>query len=228
MLIRKGARRETALRDISFIPAVARYADGSCVVKAGHSQIFCTATFDKKDAASEGKLSVGYGALPCAFEIRQSRRALLEAPETQETQAFIARALNACIDWSVFNHHIHVDCDVLQSEGSVKALAVSGAYAALALALRRRPQPFPLKGPILGVSCGILKGHLILDLDYEEEHQADTQGTFVFSQAGHLLESHTTSLRNPIMPEQMAEMAKRAFQALQNIFALQSEVLEAA
>ena len=226
MLIRQAARREQDLREIIFIPHVSRAADGSCVVKMGNTHVLCTASLDKN---MQGIL-VEYGVLPGATQPRSGRERDSICFETQEIQETVKQSLLMVLDREIFsNVGLTVDCDVLQAEGSLRAASVSGAYIAVALALKKLT-PFmfpryPLMGQIAGLSCGLVKGEFILDLDHEEAFQADVIGDFVFNNEGQVVNLFFRSQRFAITMAQIGKMTELALQGSRGIFEAQQAVL---
>ena len=180
MLIRQFARHEHALREVSFIPNVTRSADGSCVIKSGDTHILCTACFD----LSQKGLNVEFGKLPGSEQPRIARERHQHSFETLDIQNTIYNSLAIAMDLDILQKvGLYVDCDVLQSAGSLKTSGVSGAFVAVALAFKKCigttlfPK-LPLLNQVAGISCGFLKGSIVIDLDYQEAQQADVVGDF--------------------------------------------------
>lgn len=231
MLIRHAARQKYDLRDISFIPHVSRTADGSCVIKMGHTHVLCTALFEKD---CSGNLAVEYGILPGATHPRSPRERGEIRYETQEIQEAIKQSLSVVVDLEALSGiGLKVDCDVLQAEGSLRAAAISGGFVATALALKKL-MPFnlfsrpPLIGQVASLSCGFVKGELILDLDSEEAGQADVIGDFVFNDDGQIINIFLKSQRFPATMAQVNKMAEVVLQEGRSILAAQKAVLETA
>lgn len=225
MLIRQAARRELDLRHVSFVPHVSFRSDGSCIAKMGNTHVFCTATLTK----GAPSLSVECGILPSAMYHRKERE-LVPSYETQEVQDFVKQSISQVLDWDYFSDFaIKIDCDVFQSEGGIKSVCLSGAYVALALALKKLT-PFmftrnPLLGQVASISCGLLKGEIILDLDQEEMFQANVLADFSFNESHHLLNCSVKTQNNPVTMSQINKMAEVALQGVKLIFEAQRFVL---
>ena len=225
MLIREAARRELDLRHVSFIPHVSFRADGSCIVKMGNTHVFCTATLAK----GAPSISVECGILPAAMHHRKERE-LAPSYEIQEVQDVVKQSLSQVLDWDCFTDvSIKIDCDVLQSEGGIKSACISGAYVALALALKKLT-PFmflryPLLGQVAGVSCGLIKGEIILDLNQDEIFQANVITDFSFNDDHHILNCSIQTQNNPVTMSQINRMADVALQGAKLIFEAQRSVL---
>jgi ribonuclease PH len=225
MLIRQAARREYDLRQVSFVPYVSFRADGSCISKIGNTHVFCTAML-KKGAPG---ISVECGILPAAVHPRRDRD-LASTYEILEIQDVVKQSLSQVLDWDYFaDVAIKIDCDVLQSEGGIKSACVSGAYVALALALKKLT-PFmfpryPLLGQVAGISCGLIKGELILDLDQDEHFQANVVTDFSFNDDQQIVHFSVKTHNNPVLMSQVNKMADVALQGAKLIFEAQRSVL---
>ncbi len=229
MLIRQGARNGHDLREISFIPHVSRAVDGSCVMKIGRTHVFCTALFEKN---LQEKMSVEIGALPGSAFPRRARERETLSLETLDLQESLARSLMLVLDFEAFSDlGIRVDCDVLQDDGSIRSACISGASVALALAIQKVAHlnvfshP-PLLSQIAGISCGIVKGELIVDLDQEESCQADIIGEFVFNVEKKMLDLRMTGRRCPISMAQCNAIADIASKRVHSILEAQKTILE--
>lgn len=228
MLIRQFARHEHAIREVSFIPDVTRSADGSCVIKAGNTHILCTACFDINTTG----LHVGFGRLPGSEQPRISREKSQASFETREIENTIHQSLSVALDKDVLRKvGLFLDCDVLQSEGGVKTACVSGGFVAVALALKKWAGSalFPkhnVISPVAGISCGFVKGKLVLDLDHQEAAQADVVGDFVFSFDEQLVDMHIRAQRYSMPFEPMKEMVAMALQGVRPILEAQSRCLK--
>ncbi len=228
MLIRQAARQRHDLRNVSFIPHVSRAADGSCVVKMGHTHVLCTAVFQQ---GSTIPLSVGYGILPGAIRPRRHQERNTVDQDILDTEECIHRVLSMVIDkQGLDNIGLLVDCDVLQADGALKAAAISGAFVAASLAFRKisplnlfhRP---PLIGLVTGLSCGIIKGEIIVDLDAEETEQADVVGDIIFNDDQQILDMHIAGRHFSATPPQIQKMMDIVLQEGRPLLEAQREVL---
>lgn len=182
MLIRQSARKEYDTRLISFVTHVSHSADGSCVIKMGNTQVFCTA-FLEREAAEPVKTN--YSVFSAASRPTLSTNEYTDL-ESNEIKKAIKNSLLSVLDLSAMGSRgLLVDCCVIQSEGSLRAAAISGAYVAAAIAIKRSVSSnFFVRSPIVaqaaGISCGMIKKEIILDLDSEETVQADVVANFTF------------------------------------------------
>lgn len=226
MLIRQAARREYEMRDINFIPHVSRVSDGSCVAKVGHTQVMCMAAFDKNIKG----IVVEAGILPGATIPRQIRG--VPSFQVLEIQAAVLENLKLAIDLDALtNIGLRIDCDVIQSEGSLQSAAISGAYVAAVLAFKKFI-PFnvfpkaPLISQIAAISCGIVKGEIILDLDHEEALQADLVCDFVFNDDGQILNICLQGQRTGTTMNLIDKMAETSLYGARSILDAQRKALE--
>jgi ribonuclease PH len=226
MLIRQAVRNEHAARDISFVPNVSHGADGSCFIKMGKTHVLCTTIVDKNQSG----IQVDYGIAPAASFPRASRQETLDSTERAQIQEIIARGLRTILDHEVLQKcGLLIDCDVLQSEGSLKAACVSGSYVATALALKKMTSflfpNYPLVGQIAGVTCGIVMGAYMVDLDQQEAIQADVLVDFVFNEAKDILSMDIRAQNHAISSQQLQKLTELALQATVPIFEAQRRVL---
>lgn len=238
MIKRSAGRMADQLRGYSFVPNVSRYAEGSCLVKSGFTQVLCTATFeDRVPAFLKGKQSgwvtAEYGMLPRATHSRTEREASKgkQSGRTHEIQRLIGRALRASLDLEALGERqFKIDCDVLQADGGTRTAAISGGFVALALAIKKLRQNRtlvrnPLEYYVAAVSCGLIDRNLLLDLDYNEDSQADVDGNFVVLSSGAIVEVQATAEKRALPPEKMIEMLQLAVQGCKAIFQLQRDII---
>jgi ribonuclease PH len=193
--MRPSGRATDAMRPISLDPGVAKYAEGSCLAKFGDTQVLPRSTATRTDReATRG---------------RQSGR-------TQEIQRLIGRSLRAVIDLArLGERQIRIDCDVLQADGGTRTAAVTGSYVALHQACQRLVSAglltgLPLRDSVAAISCGVVAGSAVLDLDYAEDSQAETDANFVLTGAGGIVEIQATAEGAPFDDRLFAEMMKLA------------------
>jgi ribonuclease PH len=185
---------------------VVRYAEGSCLVKFGDTQVLCAATVEEKAppwlrGQGRGWVTAEYSMLPRATLERTRREVTSGKPSgrTQEIQRLIGRSLRAVVDLKAMGERqIVVDCDVIQADGGTRTAAITGAWVALHDALawmkaRSMVQGEALKDHVAAVSCGIHGGVPVIDLDYLEDSAAHTDGNFVMTGAGGLVEVQATA-----------------------------------
>jgi ribonuclease PH len=199
--MRPSGRAADALRPVSIELGIARHAEGSCLIRVGDTQVFCTASVDETVPSFLRKTGLGwvtaeYGMLPRATTTRNRREAAAGrvSGRTQEIQRLIGRSLRAGIDRSALGERqITVDCDVLQADGGTRCAAITGGWVALRLAVNKLMKAGdvrsdPITGHVAAVSCGVFGGVPVLDLDYLEDSAAGTDTNFVMTDALGLIE----------------------------------------
>jgi len=199
--MRPSKRADDELRPVTLERNVARYAEGSCLVKFGATHVLCTASLEDKPPAwlrgqGRGWVSAEYAMLPRATHTRTRREVTSGKPSgrTQEIQRLIGRSLRAVTNLQALGERqITLDCDVLQADGGTRTAAITGAWVALHDCLkwmhgRSIVKDHPLRDHVAAISCGISKGVAVLDLDYEEDSAAETDANFVMTGKGSLVE----------------------------------------
>ncbi len=240
-MIRPSNRQPDEIRPVRFTPHYTKHAEGSVLVEVGDTKVICTASVLEgvprflKDKP-EGWLTAEYGLLPRATHTRCEREASKgkQTGRTQEIQRLIGRALRAVVDRSkIQGYTIHLDCDVIQADGGTRCASISGAWLALALAVRtmlekQQITESPLKGNVAAVSVGIFEGMAVADLDYAEDSHCETDMNFVMTDDGRFVEIQGTAEGEPFSEEEMATMTQLAKGAIGRIIALQNETLQSA
>jgi ribonuclease PH len=237
---RAGGRAAAALRPVRLETDVNKYAEGSCLIRAGDTRVLCTATVESRVPAwlkggGRGWVTAEYGMLPRATDRRTDREAARgrQNGRTQEIQRLIGRALRAVTDLPALGEiQIKVDCDVLQADGGTRTAAITGGYVALALACRHLTEigairAWPLTDPVAAVSCGLLGGVPLLDLDYAEDSAAEADANFVLTGGGGLVEIQVTAERAPFDEATFLELLGLARAGIADLVALQRAALEA-
>jgi ribonuclease PH len=204
--MRPSRRTAEELRPVSLERNVARYAEGSCLVKFGATHVLCTASLEDKPPAwlrgqGRGWISAEYAMLPRATHTRTKREYAAGRPSgrTQEIQRLIGRSLRAVTNLqSLGERQITLDCDVIQADGGTRTAAITGAWVALHDCLkwmhgRSIVKDNPLRDHVAAISCGIANGQAVLDLDYEEDSAAATDANFVMTGKGALVEVQATA-----------------------------------
>ena len=199
--MRPSGRNLDQMRPISIETDVTRYAEGSCLIKCGNTQVLCTASLEERVPpflrnTGQGWVTAEYGMLPRATHTRMRRESSAgkQSGRTQEIQRLIGRALRAGVDRvALGERQITIDCDVIQADGGTRCAAITGGWVALKLAVGKLMKAGdvlsdPLTDPIAAVSCGIYAGQPVLDLDYPEDSEAGVDGNFVLTGSGHLVE----------------------------------------
>ena len=199
--MRPSGRKLSELRPISIETGVMSHAEGSCLVRIGGTHVLCTASVEDKPppflrGTGQGWVTAEYGMLPRATHTRNRREAASgkQSGRTQEIQRLVGRALRAGVDRQALGERqIVIDCDVIQADGGTRCAAITGGWVALRLAVNRLLEARlltsdPIIDHVAAVSCGIYAGQPVLDLDYAEDSAAGTDGNFVLTGAGRLVE----------------------------------------
>lgn len=199
--MRPSGRKVDEMRPISIEIDVMKHAEGSCLIKMGETHVLCSATLEDKAPpflrnTGLGWVTAEYGMLPRATNSRTRREAAAgkQSGRTQEIQRLIGRALRAGVDRSALGERqITIDCDVLQADGGTRCASITGGWVALRLAVNKLLKAGtihsdPLVDHIAAVSCGIYAGQPVLDLDYLEDSNAGTDGNFILTGRGKLVE----------------------------------------
>lgn len=235
---RPSGRRPDQLRAVSLEANVSRYAEGSCLVKFGHTHVLCVASLETSlppwlRGQGRGWVSAEYGMLPRATHERTRREATLgkQSGRTQEIQRLIGRSLRSVIDLKALGERqISIDCDVLQADGGTRTAAITGAFVAVSLATRylvaeKVIAANPIRGQVAAISCGIFGGQAVLDLDYAEDKDAQADANFVLTAAGGIVEVQATGEERPILAEELAQLMRLARQGCEELFQRQNEIL---
>jgi ribonuclease PH len=236
--MRPSGRAADALRPISLEPGINKYAEGSCLVRFGDTQVLCTASVEDRVPpflrnSGRGWVTAEYGMLPRATETRSDREAARggQGGRTHEIQRLIGRSLRAVTDLTGFGERqIKVDCDVIQADGGTRTAAITGSYVALHIAfqhLRRigAVTAVPLRDQVAAVSCGLVGGTALLDLDYAEDSSAEADANFVLTGKGGIVEVQGTAERAPFSPEAFTQMLVLAQRGIGELVAAQRKTL---
>ena len=204
--MRPSGRALDALRDISITPGFARHAEGSCLIRMGGTEVLCAASVEGRVPpflrnSGQGWVTAEYGMLPRATHTRGSREAAKgkQSGRTQEIQSLIGRSLRAVVDLKVLGERqVVIDCDVIQADGGTRTASISGAWVALRVAVdkllaSKALTTDPIRTQVAAVSCGIHQGNAVLDLDYDEDSTAGSDGNFVLTADGAIVEAQLTA-----------------------------------
>jgi ribonuclease PH len=235
---RPSGRAADQLRPVSIQRRFTRHAEGSVLVSFGHTQVLCTASVEERAPAwrkeqGGGWLTAEYGMLPRATHTRGKREAAQgkQSGRSQEIQRLIGRALRAVLDLDALgNYTITLDCDVLQADGGTRTAAITGSYVALVdavTAMRQRGQlkNNPLHGQIAAVSVGIYRGQAVLDLDYAEDSDCETDMNVVMNEAGQFVEVQGTAEGHAFRREELDTMLDLAAKGIAELTAAQRAAL---
>lgn len=237
-IMRPSGRHPEELRPISLETGISPYAEGSCLVRFGNTHVLCTASVDESippflRGKGKGWVTAEYGMLPRATHNRSKREAAngKQTGRTHEIQRLIGRSLRSITELDMMGERqIVVDCDVLQADGGTRTASITGGYVALYLAFSHlvkagKIEKVPLMGELAAVSCGIVNGVPVLDLDYVEDSDAEVDANFVMTSSGSILEIQGTAEQSPFSEEEFFAMMKLAKAGIAEITALQRKVL---
>lgn len=235
---RPDNRAPDALRPVTLTPHASKYAEGSCLIQSGDTHVLCTASVENRilhwlKGKGSGWVTAEYGMLPRSTHDRIDREAARgkQSGRTQEIQRLIGRSLRAAVDLKKLGEvSIKVDCDVIQADGGTRTASITGGYVALALAvqhLRRIGAVVhnPLLDPVAAISCGIVKGSAVLDLNYEEDSAAETDANFVMTANGKIIETQATAEDGSYSAEQLMEMIALARKGTAELIKMQQDIL---
>ncbi|PWR20670.1 ribonuclease PH [Zavarzinia compransoris] len=236
--MRAHGRQADQLRPISLEPGFSKHAEGSCFVRFGDTHVLCTASIDEKVPSwlrgqGRGWVTAEYGMLPRATHSRNDREAAKgkQTGRTQEIQRLIGRALRAAIDLEKLGEvSIKIDCDVIQADGGTRTASVTGAYVALYQAIeglmnKGTLKENPIRTEVAAVSCGIVKGEALLDLDYTEDSSAGADANFVLTGTGQIVEIQGTAEGAPFSAEEFANLFALAQGGIARLTAYQRTAL---
>ena len=234
---RPSKRQFDELRKVVIEPNINKHAEGSCLIKCGDTHVICTATVEDKVPlwmrnSGRGWVTAEYGMIPRATGTRTDREAKKgQSGRTEEIQRLIGRALRSVVDLKALGEIcIKIDCDVIQADGGTRTASITGGFVALHLALqklreRRRFYTLPLFDTVSAISCGIYDGTPVLDLDYVEDSNAQTDSNFVITGKGGIIEIQGTAERKPFTPEQFRELYALAVKGTTELAKIQHEAL---
>ncbi len=234
--MRPSGRKPDQLRTVRLTRGYTRHAEGSVLVEFGDTRVLCTASVEENvphflRGAGKGWITAEYGMLPRATHTRSAREAARgkQSGRTQEIQRLIGRSLRAVVDLSALGERtITIDCDVLQADGGTRTAAITGAYVALAdavdkLIARRALAASPLHGQVAAVSVGIYRGTPVLDLDYAEDSEAETDMNVVMNNGGGFIEVQGTAEGHAFRRSELDDLLNLAATGLADLFALQTQ-----
>ena len=236
--MRPSARTPDQMRTVKFTRHYTCHAEGSVLVEFGNTKVLCTATVEGKLPAwlkgkGKGWVTAEYGMLPRATGSRTQREAAKgkQAGRTMEIQRLIGRALRAVVDLEALGEfQITLDCDVIQADGGTRTASISGAYVALCDAIaylqkNRRLKKNPIHGQVASVSVGIYNGVPVLDLDYAEDSNAETDMNVVMNEAGQFIELQGTAEGHAFRRDELDALLALAEKGIREIMAAQQEAL---
>jgi ribonuclease PH len=236
--VRADGRAPDALRPVTIEPGFMRSATGSALIACGGTRVICTASVQESvprwlQGQGRGWMTAEYGMLPASTGDRKQRDVAKGRPDgrTVEIQRLIGRALRGIADLTKLGERtIYIDCDVLEADGGTRCASITGGYVALALACRRLQQEGkltadPLTGSIAAVSCGVVDGTPLLDLDYPEDSTAEVDANVVMTGDGGLVEVQATAERTPLSRAHLDELLALAQRGIEGLRAAQEQAL---
>jgi len=236
--MRPSNRADDEMRKVTFERGVARYAEGSCLVRFGNTHVLCAASLEDKPppwlrGQGRGWVTAEYAMLPRATTTRTRRESSTGrvSGRTQEIQRLIGRSLRAVVDLPrLGERQITIDCDVLQADGGTRTASITGAWIALRdcvewMAQRSILRESPLKDHVAAVSCGVVGGEAVIDLDYAEDSTAETDANFVMTAAGGLVEVQGSAEGAPFSEAELLKMMALARAGIRQLVALQKAAI---
>jgi len=238
--MRPSQRQPDDLRTIRITRNFTRHAEGSVLIEMGDTQVLCTASVEESLPAflrgkGQGWVTAEYGMLPRSTHTRSAREAAKgkQSGRTQEIQRLIGRSLRAVTDLKALGERqITLDCDVLQADGGTRCASITGAWLALhdacgKLVAQGKLPASPLRDHVAAISVGIYKGVPVLDLDYPEDSDCDTDMNVVMTGSGGIVEIQGTAEGEPFSREQMNQLVDMAEAGIKELIARQKQVLAA-
>ena len=232
--MRPSRRAPDELRAVSLERSVVKYAEGSCFVKFGDTHVLVTATLEERlppwlKGQGRGWVTAEYGMLPRATSERTRREASAgkQGGRTVEIQRLIGRSLRTMVDLvALGERQITIDCDVIQADGGTRTASITGAWVALHDSLqwmkaRNMLRAEVLRDQVAAISCGVYKNTAVLDLDYAEDSEADTDANFVMTGSGGIIEIQGTAEKTPFTEEQLLDMLRLARKGVGKLVDLQ-------
>jgi ribonuclease PH len=239
-VVRPSDRRPDQLRAVRFERGYQRYAEGSVLIEFGLTRVLCSASVEDRvphflKGQGQGWVTAEYGMLPRSTHTRNAREAARgrQGGRTLEIQRLIGRSLRAVLDLRALGERtVTIDCDVLQADGGTRTAAITGAYVALVEAVRRLEKAgtlrsHPLHGQVAAVSVGLYRGVPVLDLDYAEDVEAETDMNVVMNDAGAFVEIQGTAEGHAFRRSELDQLLDLAASGVTDLLRLQREALEA-
>jgi ribonuclease PH len=235
---RSYGRAADTLRPVTIEPGFVRTATGSALISMGETRVICTASVQESvprwmAGTGRGWVTSEYGMLPASTGERKQRDVTKGRPDgrTVEIQRLIGRSLRGVVDFDGLGERtIYIDCDVLQADGGTRCASITGGMVALALACeslvsRGLLKRSPLTGSVAAVSCGIVDGVALLDLDYPEDSSAEVDANVVMTGDGGLVEVQATAERTPLSRAHLDDLLALAASGIESLLALQRQTI---
>lgn len=239
--MRPSGREVSQMRALRFVTDYTKHAEGSVLAEFGDTRVLCTASVEERVPGwmrntGKGWVTGEYGMLPRSTNTRSGREAARgkQGGRTLEIQRLIGRSLRAVTDLNALGERsVTLDCDVIQADGGTRTASISGAYVALAIAMQRlvnagKLRKNPLHGQVAAISVGIYRGMPVLDLDYPEDAEAETDMNIVMNEAGRFIEVQGTAEGHAFTDDEFNAMLALARSGIADIIVAQNEAIEAA
>ena len=237
--MRPSGRRPNQMRSVTFSTNYTAHAEGAVLTEFGATRVLCTASVEPKipsflKGRNQGWVTAEYGMLPRSTHTRNPREAARgkQSGRTLEIQRLIGRSLRAVVDLAALGDRtITLDCDVIQADGGTRTAAISGSYIALVLAVERllkkgEMERNPIHGQVAAISVGIFQGKPVLDLDYEEDAEAETDMNVVMNEAGSFIEIQGTAEGHALLRSELEALLDMAAAGIKTLLAKQAEALK--
>ena len=234
----RNDRKNLELRKIEITTDFIKNADASCLIKSGDTQVVCTASIEEKvprwlKGSGKGWVTAEYGMLPRSTHERMRRESSVGkvGGRTSEIQRLIGRSLRASMNLKLLGEYlITIACDVLQADGGTRTASITGGFVALKKCIdlmikRKQINHNPIKSYVAAISCGIVKGELLMDLDYEEDSQADVDSNYVMNDKGDIIELQLTGEQTTCSEEEFMKMLRHSKSSIAEIITLQKKAL---
>lgn len=236
ILARVDGRGNDEIRPITITRNFNKYAEGSVLIEAGDTKVICTATVDDKvppflRGKGQGWITTEYSMLPRATEARNVREMLRPSGRTMEIQRLIGRALRSVVDLSALGERtIWLDCDVIQADGGTRTLSITGAFIALADAIKflkenNLIETNPINNFVAAISAGIVDGERLLDLVFEEDCRAQVDMNVVMTDTGQIVEIQGTGEAFPFSREELDGLMDLAFKGISELIQIQKKLI---
>lgn len=236
--MRPSGRQPDQLRQVILEPGFSKHAEGSCMARFGDTHVLCTASVDERvppflKGKGKGWVTAEYGMLPRSTGSRMDREAARgkQSGRTQEIQRLIGRALRAVVRLEALGEmQITLDCDVIQADGGTRTAAITGSYVALCQAIQHLQKIGALKADpmidtVAAISCGIHQGVPVLDLDYAEDSNAETDANFVITGSGGIVEIQGTAEKGSFSEQELTQLMGLARKGVSELSLLQKKAL---
>ena len=237
-MTRSFNRAAADLRPVTLTPDISRHAEGSCLIEFGHTKVLCTASIETgvphflRNTGS-GWVTAEYGMLPRATNSRNPREAAKgkQSGRTQEIQRLIGRSLRTAIDLEKLGERqIIIDCDVIEADGGTRTASITGGFVALARAIQSLQKKGelktnPLLDPVAAISCGVVKGVPLLDLDYSEDSTAEVDANIIMTAKGEIVELQMSGEEATFTEAELAQLLTLGKSGIKALVELQRKAL---